>query len=513
MDNNWLLVKCITLLYRESLIEDKTENSSDTVRTILESIKLPEMSLSINHDREKYIGLKEVALYMCNQKLDYVHEKIDLLQTLKLKCGNDENLFNVFVEGIDKDMDEGSLKRTVLQIKKQINDYFRENQAVDIINRASIDLKFNRVKIKEGIREYIKNLISELEPYQIESNRKDPAVVDSVDIGDESSLNEVFNNVKDDVEGSSLMITGWQDLNDLLQGGFRRGESWIVPALQHKYKTGFTLSIFRQIAQYNTPIMINPNKKPLLLRISFEDELVNNLRFIYQNLWENEYGVIPDLNSVSAKEMTEYVRTKLQANGYHIKLMRVNPSEWTYKDIQNTVLELESKGYEIHLLMVDYLYKIPTIGCTQGPMGSDVTDLFDRIRHFCSARKITFITPHQFSTEAKQLVRDGHSDFVKKICELGYFEGSKKIDQVVDGEIYIHIEKKDNASYLTVQRGKHRIPNIIPESQKYFVLPFPKKGTILDDLNKPKISLSKVGGGPKGSSNEIPFFEFDDREK
>ena len=31
------------------------------------------------------------------------------------------------------------------------------------------------------------------------------------------------------------------------------------------------------------------------------------------------------------------------------------------------------------------------------------------MRNFCSARKITLLTPHQLSTEAKQLLRDGNS--------------------------------------------------------------------------------------------------------
>jgi hypothetical protein len=307
------------------------------------------------------------------------------------------------------------------------------------------------------------------------------------------------------------MVTGWQDLNKMLQGGFRRGESWVVGALQHKYKTGFTLSLFKQIAIYNKPAMVTVGKKPLLLRISFEDELVNNIKFLYQNLYENEFGETPDVKNTDLKVMSKYVKEKMEVNGYHVKMLRVNPSDWTYKDIQNTIMEYEANGYEVHLLMLDYLNMIPTTGCTQTTSGSDIVDMFLRIRNFCSARKITMITPHQLSTEAKQLVRDNRTDFVKEIAEKGYYAGTKQLDQGLDGELYIHIEKFEGRSYLTVQRGKHRVSDIIPDYDKYTVLPFPKKGGIQDDLGKPLISMSKIGGGVKGTAEEVPFFEFNDK--
>jgi hypothetical protein len=40
MDDTLLLVKCVTLLYRESLQPDNNENSSSLVRTALDSLKL-----------------------------------------------------------------------------------------------------------------------------------------------------------------------------------------------------------------------------------------------------------------------------------------------------------------------------------------------------------------------------------------------------------------------------------------------------------------------------------------
>ena len=212
--------------------------------------------------------------------------------------------------------------------------------------------------------------------------------------------------------------------------------------------------------------------------------------------------------------MSDYVKDKLQINGYHIKMMRVNPSDWTYKDIQNTVLELEANGYEVHVLALDYLTMIPTTGCETGPMGHDVRDMYKRMRNFCSARDITLITPHQLSTEAKMLMRDGHTDFVKKMPGGGFYTSCKSVDNEVDLETFIHIEKLNGRSYLTIQRGKHRGVNDTPEKDKYIVLPFPEEGRpILDDVSsEEEITLSKVGGGRINTPEEVPFFAFEEKK-
>jgi len=127
-------------------------------------------------------------------------------------------------------------------------------------------------------------------------------------------------------------------------------------------------------------------------------------------------------------------------------------------------------------------------------------------------RKITFITPHQLSTDAKQLIRDGKEagNFVKDIAGKGYYAGSKQIDQEVDIEIYIHIVHFNGRSYLTVQRGKHRgLVGQTPFEDLYCVLPF-MNGTegyncgVLDDVDGPDTSARKVGAvlGADGTAED-----------
>jgi hypothetical protein len=281
-----------------------------------------------------------------------------------------------------------------------------------------------------------------------------------------------------------------------------------MPALQHNFKTGMSLTLFRQIAVYNLPKLRDPTKKPLLLRISFEDSLKENFTFMYQQMYVNENKKAVDLSKVTEEEMSNYVIERLTRNGYHIRMMRVNPSGWTYLDVQNKVLELEAEGFEILLCELDYLPMIPTTGCIMTTIGSDMRDMYRRLRNFFSQRFITFLTPHQLSTDAKRLIREGHGDLVKLVNGKGYYDGCQRLDQEVDGELYQHIEVVNGKSYLTFQRCKHRKTRQTPMADRYFVLPFHAIGDLMDDVNGEDTTLKRPGGGPIGSGKEIPFFEF-----
>ena len=493
MDEKILIIKCIILLYKESLLKDNI-SSKEIIKLVLESIKQPEMSFGLSGDREILTNLRSIALGMVNNG-DHDYDKEDLLQTLKMCTLSNEKLYKTIEEGISGNDDEKVIKRNVLTIRKTINNYLKEIKISEVLHKASYAFKFQRDKISD-VTQFITELISQLEPLQVERNTVDVAILNDIDIGNDESIIKIFDNIKSRMTGSNVYRTGWRELNEMLQGGFRPGECTIIPALQHKYKTGFTLSLFAQLATLNTPLTKDINKKPLLLRISFEDDLDLNLQFLYQYLKYNETREQVDITDISVKEMAIYVKEKLQINGFNIKMLRVDPTQWTYKNICNKIVEYETQGYNVEILMIDYLGMLPTTGCINtGPSGTDMRDLFRRMRNYCSPKGITLLTPHQLSTEAKGLIRTGvpESEFVKEIAEKGYYAGSKQLDQEVDLEIYLHLFKQNKETYISVQRGKHRIPTILSDEQKYFLLKFPKGMPIPENINDlDHIAMRKV---------------------
>lgn len=499
MDSKLLLVKSITLLYRESQLPDRAVSSVDLIRTVLESIKTNTIGIGLNTDREIIQSLKQTVLEMCNQPHDQSFDKLILLQNIRVNSGLDDRLYESIRQGIEDELSEGALKRSIISLRKSIENHFREDKISEILNTASSAFKFNRDKIKD-VSEFISQLMVQLEPLQLTSTAKDPAIIDDIDIGDVSSLNTMFDKIKQIDNGSKLYRTGWQWLNRMTQGGFRPGETVVVGALQHKYKTGFTLSIFAQIALFNQPKTEDKTKKPLLLRISFEDELVNNLKFVYQYLKYNETRQYVEIADTTIDEMSEYVKKNLSVNGFHVKMMRVNPAEWTYRSICNKIIELEAQGYSVEVLMLDYLSKVNKTGCTSGVIGSEMGDLLNRMRNFCSARDTLLLTPHQLSTEAKNLIRGAIPEdvFVKEIAEKGYWEENKGLDRIFDLGLLIHLFKYNKETYFTVARDKHRIPTIIDDDDKFAMMKFPYKMPIPHDIDGEDISFKKIG---KAASN------------
>lgn len=505
MDNKILLAKSITLLYHESKLKDKTENSSDLVRTVLDNVQVSEIGLGLNSTREVILALKTTILEMCDNPLDHEYDRNVLLQRIRINTDNDEKLYKGIEQGLEDGLNKDQLNRIILNIRKSINNHFKEQQINNILNKASYTFKYEREKIRD-INQYIADLQAQLEPLQITTDVKDPAVMSEVDIGDDSGLKKLFTELQDIGDGDGLYRLGWQDLNDMTQDGLRPGECVVVGALQHKNKTGFTLSMFAQIALFNKPKTIDPKKKPLLLRISFEDPLVDNLQFLYRYLKFNETLEPVNLKGLSVDEMSSYVKEKLQVNGFHIKMLRVDPNGWTYKSLFNKIIELEAEGYNVEVLMVDYLSQMSKLGCTSnGIIGGEVGDLLSRVRNFCASKKILFITPHQFSTEAKNLLRTGipEDKFVCELAEKGYWEFNKGLDRIFDLGILIHLFKHNGETYFSVQRDKHRISSIVDDVKKYFLLKFPKSMPIPHDLNGDKISFRKLPSAASNASEDL----------
>lgn len=515
MDEKLLLVKAITLLYRESHLKENADRSNDLVRTALETIAIPTITSVESIYIDTIRALKSTALEMCGSPPDTVYDKTSLLQTLRLNCANNDTIYQPLEQGIEPNLDDKSLARSITITKRSINNYFKVKKMESVLNKAAYELRVERNKIKD-VNEWLANVITQLEPLQVSTSSKDAAIVSDLDIGDDAGMNTVLSGVKNKNNGSSIMRTGWKAVNDMFQGGFRRGEFIYIEALQHKYKTGGLLSLYVQIAMFNKPHMIDPTKKPLLLYIGFEDELESSLQSIYQYIKYCETRKHVSVDDVDIQYMKEYVRNNLRVNGYHIKMMRVDPSQWTYKSVCNKVIELEAQGYEIHAMMLDQLALVPTTGCTMGPTGTDLQDMFRRVKNFTSGKKITLITPHQLNTEAKKLLRNGMPEdrFVKEVSGKGYTAGCQSLDREADIIITQHLFKFKGKTYLALQWGKHRYPTVVDESFKYVLYLFPSQGMpiphdLCDDRDTSFKSLKEaveaLGDSTRVSSDPFSF--------
>lgn len=508
MDPKLLLVKIITLLFKESRLNDTTSQSATMVKSVLNHLKFPETGLDVDNSRESMQALRATALWMCETPPDHKYDRAALLQRIRVNVGDDEGLYYAFQHGIDDEGDESVLKHQILDARQELKDFLGRTELVNLIKKYSQQVLFRPEEV--NWRMLPRDMVSELEPFTTTmEGQKLEGMVEEIDMSNLSHVEDLLKRGKAETASEGTLKLGWQGWNRSTgeHNGFRRGEFITVGALQHNYKSGCTLNIFKQVALYNVPFMRNPDKKPCLLHISVENELHQNVLWLYASLMENETGKECDLSNVDIQEATRYVHEKLSATGYSIKMCRMNPTDMTYHTFFDMINKLEADGYEVHMVVFDYLNMISKKGCAQGATGQDTRDLFRRVRNFTSEKGITFVTPAQLSTAAKALVRQGVEDFVKEIEGKGYYDSCGTIDQEVDLEYFIHIVKVNGVSYLTVQRGKHRKVKPTPEKYRYFVLPFSDVGGVRDDINGPDTARKHAGGGVVGSADERPWWD------
>lgn len=506
MDHKLLLAKCVTLLYKESQLKDTLNNSRALVEEAIKEIQPRDINLGLNMDKDVVRALKDTVIDMLATPHDQGADKAGLLQRIRIDVGDNDKLYQAVEKGLVEITDVDELTKSIKNTRRPLEQYLKDLKVSKALTQASSTWNYNRDKIKDA-NEFLTQLWSQLEPLSSLKTKDDPAIIDEIRLGDTDAVNKVVSKIHVSAVESRIYKTGWQGLNRMLQGGFRPGEMWVPAALPHKYKTGFTQSVFNQIALYNKPMLNNPGKKSAGVCIAFEDTSDERFQFIFKQLMSTERNELVDVTHYKIEEIQGIIVEKLSINGFEMFFYRVDPTRWTYYDLFNLITTIELKGYDIEFCLIDRLEMLPTTGCIQsGPMGSAMLDLYTRVRIFFNTKGIFHITPHQLSTEAKQLIRGTVTDakFVQALVGRGYYQGAKGLDQIPDGILLNHIFKHGEEWYLAIQRDRHRLSSIVEEKFKHMYLKFPAGMPIPDDLHSDDSTLYKLPAY-RGNADESMF--------
>ena len=492
-----ILITCIVLLFRErEITKDGTYDSRNLVKSILAVTKPKRKELLDSDFNNPENPLMELLNRMIANPEAY-DDRLNLLGELKVIFRTNTLYYDTAHDQLAAEMTDGGMKRSVTSMVNKITQYYKSATAIQKLNLLTYNL--NNGNIKKSVPDDILEILPELESLCNKTSTKDAGILNTVQLSSKDDMVNIVKYLKATKGEEGLLKTGWVQLNNMMQGGFRLGQMGTINSLQHNYKSGFVKSVFMQVARYNKPILKDIKKKPALVYLSFEDETIDTLEFMYTYLYYHENRRLPenedDLKNLTTEQIQEYVIKRLGQNGFEIFLVRADPTLWTYQNIFSLVNQYEAQGYEIKLLVIDYLAILPTTGCdTSGPTGTALRDMFRRVRNFASSKNIAVLNCHQLSTESKALIRNGIQDslFVKEVAGKGYTEGSKQIDQVIDFEIYIYKAKINKKWHLTVQRAKHRGVGIIDDNLLYFALPFPYRAPILENINDENIEEVNV---------------------
>lgn len=492
MESKLLLVKVITLLYKEALIKEPQARATALATDVIESIKLPETGTEFSGVRERLLELKKTATWMVAASTNGPFDKPALLQRIRVAAGDDDSVYTAFEIGMEDPLDlEGkpaseSIVKQCQGIKAELQDHLDTRHFLDIAKGM-----YQRAAFGQGsstdLRAYFKDVARELNQLAKGMHQQRiKGLVDEIYFENEESTVDIMQRAKDSLSRDGALKFGQQAINEACYDhpGALRGEFWLVSALSHNYKSGFGLTSFVDMALYNKPWMIDINKKPMLLHISTENEATQNALTVYSMLIERETGQACATASVDPVVAAHYVKEKLSVNGYHTAMCRVDPSDTSVFDIFELIEQKEEEGYEIHAVVLDYPAMLDKRGLSITTAGSELRDLLRRLRNFFTKRKTFCMVFHQLGPGAQQLERQGIEDLVKEVAGKGYYDGSTKLFQEVDVDITLHLERLGETTWLTMQWAKHRKLKRTPREKWYAAMPLADIGGLLPDIDK-----------------------------
>jgi hypothetical protein len=468
-------------MYLINKIPGNWDDVRRVVKDTLTFVDIPTAMLGEDNVGVSAANLRSMVEWMVETRGDVEFDKNDILSRVRINV-KDETIYTHEVElSLSMEDDEERSRKRIRTIISELKFDLDKQKIKRLIAKTNHRINFSVDVIDH--KETIKELQSELEKFSASSCGAEKAgFVGRLNTDEESAMAEVFIKAKETNSTEGVMRTGFVGLNRMLGiNGFRRGELVNFGALTHNYKTGILNDLARQIPLYNTPWMWDPKKKPMTLRISFENKLEQDLPIIYRSLVEHETGEKLDVSEIDPVKAAKYIKERLGVNGYVFGMECYDPNNFDVYDLIDLLNKYEADGYEIHLLLVDYL---ELIAKQHGGDRKDeaINDAFEILRNHCFPKGITVVTAHQLSSAAIDIQREGGANFAERVSTGGYYRNTKSLNQKLDVEVIIHIERRGDRSFLTFARGKHRGQDSTPMRHRTFAYEFQPVGGLVDDV-------------------------------
>lgn len=509
-----LLVNAFSLLYRENQLQDSGTNSKPFIQNILNQyVKINDMNLDIDLENRVLGNVKTLIIKMTRDPVEKLYQRDDILRDFRIACEHDNFMYELIAESVMTDYNREELSKNILNTQGKITTAIEEEKLRNFAREFARKIQYESDSIPD-MHEYITDATLTLTGFQenmLSKNKLNKSVLMRVTSDSISEIASVVDKATEELNATSIIPTPYKFLNNMLQGGWRRGQTHTVASLTHNYKTGMVLDSFIGACIFADPMKSCdfPEKQQGIVLIVAEDTantVMNKIFFRLFMHFEERVLSLAEAQTFTSEYISNYMYEKLTRKGWRFILYKVDPSECTYHDIRDIIQGIEAENTEIQWMAIDYLAMCSTKGCKQGFTGQDIQDLFNKVRTICTVRNIAFLTPHQLSPDAENLSREGHdTNFVNIISSGSFYAGTRGVAKEVDCETFTHIVERGDKKYLTVRRGKHRLPTQTPQKYLYAVMPFTDRGLIFDYELDVDLSQPRVGSVQPDDENELSW--------
>ena len=475
-----LLIHAITGLYLNRKLSAKNAKIISLVKKLIAKMKMPTAVQGEGTSAEVSNALKMTLDWLLGTPDSVSVRLVELKERVRINCSYSDDYLETLenlLAGMDE-ADEDTIRANVESIVSQIEYAGRRLSFADSLAKLSRDINYGTgyIDLDEAL-EKTREFLSEAEVGGATKLDKS----NQLDLDDLDHMVELFQSAVENLSYEGILKTGLKGLNKMWGvGGYVRGLSYLYTALTHNYKTGILLDNSRWICQYNKPHMWDETKKPLVLRISFENKPEQDIITLFTTLWEKEHGKKCDLAEIDIREAATYVRDRMTANGYHFKMLCFDPNGFDIWKIIDILSGYEAEGYEIHALITDYLELITKGGSSTMRTDERIMYTFETLRNHCFGRGITQINAHQLNSEAATMATEGTANFAKKAAMGNYCQNARILNTKMDGYCAMHIHVREDGlekrKFLTFYCGKNRTSKDTPLKHLGFAVEFQHYG-------------------------------------
>lgn len=497
MDVKLLMMKAITLGYMESHAEvPDHEKIHATLTKVSEKIKVPDNASDALKDKSAATELRLVLIWMLSRGFFKPFDRDDLLTRIRVATLDNDKLYNLYCKSIVEIEDKDKASQIAIDTYNEILSYLVTEEFSDILRGASRKINFERDKIKDLIS-FKDEIINKLDTLPLSSKENLLDGIKIIDVEDIDAVEHVFDVAQQSISTEMVLKYGLKALNTMTgeQCGARRGEYICAQAIPNQGKSGELLNHLLSFCIYNTPKLFDPSKKGLHIYCTIEDSMELVYQKLYIMLMQEEFGLPVMIKGTDKREMAEYITKRLTANGWAVRFVEL-PEGTHFSKYLDVLKHFQKEGFEIVSAGCDYVHLLGKDGLPVQATGDEVQLVHRKIRGFTRPNNIVHYTAHQLSTAAIELSRNYPKDYIRKLPEKGYTDGSKKLRTEFDFSYFIAKNVTDDGVWLEYAWDKHRKLGGTPENAKYFAVKFPPIDFvgINFDVNKDvDSSFSKIG--------------------
>lgn len=490
MTYGYAALKCLSALYWMSQYsESDWAHVAHTLGKTKEKLIAPKLKDLDGRQADILESMLTTIDWMLDSYKEIPFNKEDLIARVRLDKMETEAYVSEFEGMLNAEVNEDTIHDRMRALRSELEHQLTKHRVEEEVRKLHREVTFNSGG--KGYGEILEKFKSEIESIRGNQDGNIKGLVGSIGSSSVEAIRETLQRAQDMNTERGVIRTPYKGLNRACgYGGLRRGEFANFGALSHHNKTGVIMDCFRGALMYNKPYMVDSKKKPLVIHISFENRLEQNLPMLYKDLYEAEFQVKVDKSKINPSEAAEYIMERFKRNGYEFRMECFEANDFSPVDIITILEGYRAKGYEIHLVACDYLELI--CDKTGASMRADEAILhgLDTVRSYTMTKAITFVNGHQLSSEAQSIFKDYRTGgFVNEINNAGMYRNTKGLHQKLDLEFVQAVIKTEFGAFMEFARGKHRGGEDTPFSHLIFAKQFREFGGMLDDVELEEVDI------------------------